>query len=218
MGTELASGKLYGNPSYALGCETVCGSRMYWKIYVDTELLGPEYEEVPFRRISSTKLTEITVPKHFATLRIEMIPKDTAGGVCVGDWENPDKPVSYIMAVDMKHMYGGRRLIKDSTFKVTGGQSITIPITEYGSYSFEFSPHEWGEDCNKPNKGNKKWIIKVIDPSGQDTNGGSNDFDDEPIEPNQDDERETLFEAYYYPVAMIAGLGVFIAVSALFKE
>lgn len=206
MATELTNGTLLGNPSYAFGCETVCGTKMKWSLNVNQDDINVR---------GGVKKSFIKVQKFNSNFIINMEAEDTAGGVCTGKWKTPDKPQSYVMEVTVKHMYQGKRLLKDSEFLVVSGQPTIIPITEYGSYTFEFEAHEWGEDCNKPSN-TQKWTVSVEEP--ETTQPPTQNGNGEPPITIQPDDNEELFDPIFYPIAMIAGIGAFVVVSSLFPR
>ena len=153
MTTWLKEGELYGKPSVAAGCETVCGVEQKWSIGITGDI------EKPVRNLS--KRTEVKATPYQNQLVLQMIPFDSSGGTCTSNWSETANPFSHKMQVTMSHWKNNRRIVKDLEYVLTGGESsqIYIPITDYGSYIFEFKTLEWGEDCNKPTGTDKYTII-----------------------------------------------------------
>ena len=211
MTTWLKEGELYGKPTVAAGCETVCGVEQKWSIGITGDI------EKPIRNLS--KRTEVKATPYQNQLVLQMIPFDSSGGTCTSNWSETANPFSHKMQVTMSHWKNNRRIVKDLEYVLTGGESsqIYIPITDYGSYIFEFKTLEWGEDCNKPT-GTDKYTIIVKEKTN---NNNSNPPINPPviIEPLTDDTEEIKpMSPAIIPIAMIMGIGIILAVSSAMNE
>lgn len=211
MVTWLKEGELYGEPSVVTGCETVCGVKQKWAIGITGDI------EKPVRNLS--KRTEVKATPYQNQLVLQMIPSDSSGGTCTSNWSKTANPFSHKMEVTMSHWKNNRRIVKDLEYVLTGGESsqIYIPITDYGSYIFEFKTLEWGEDCNKPT-GTDRYSIIIKEKPQKD-----NPIVDPPIidiDPLTDDveEVEKKFNPIVIPIAMVFSVGVILAVSTVMEE
>ena len=193
--TWITSGTLKGNPIYNYGvgsggCETTCGNKQNWKLGVSGK--------VP-------KRTTIKVKPYTHNFIVSLSVQDTEGGACVGSWKDSASEQKHKIEVKVT-IYGKDGGTSENTYLVIGGSSVLIPISGYGRYKFVIKTDEWGEECNKPKNTSTKYI--VVSPPDVTDNDGDNDNDD-------DGNGDTgLIDTYKYPLAMLIGAGVIVAISA----
>jgi hypothetical protein len=99
--------------------------------------------------------------------------------------------------------------MKDSTYQITGGTPLSIPIDSYSSYIMKFKTNEWGEECKKP-EGSVQYTL--INQEEKISNGGGGNGGG-----NGDEEVSPLITPLKLTVAMLAGGGVFLATYSIFK-
>ena len=192
--TKLKSGTLKGNPSYSLGCETVCGTKQNWSLSISPAITGNR--------------SRIKAKKFMSAFTISMNAESTAGGVCTGSWEKVNDPAKHQIEVILK-IYDGNTILSNNTYFVRGGSPVSIPITEFGRYNFTIKTKEWGEECNKP-KNTSTVNIYVEESTSQQDNGGNNGGDD-------DSSSFLDIDKAKYVLATAIGAGVMILVSNLIK-
>ena len=197
----LVNGTLKGNPSSFMGCETVCGVKQNWKIGITPT---PTYK--PSKRINRTFIKATPFINNFI---ISLDVEDTSGGACISKWKTSKPQSSHKVSIKLQQYAQDKKPIKDSNFILVGGSTISIPISQYGSYLFEISSLEWGEECNKPSK-TAKWTIVVEEPNTKQNNLADDGADDETT--------TTLINSALYPIAMLGGAGVIIAISSLMSS
>lgn len=109
----------------------------------------------------------------------------------------------------LQKFQGSQRIMKDSTYQISGGTPLSIPIDSYSSYIMEFKTNEWGEECKKPEGSVQYTLINQKEKisNGNNGNGGG----------NGDEEVSPLITPLKLTVAMLAGGGVFLATYSIFK-
>ncbi len=109
----------------------------------------------------------------------------------------------------LQKFQGSQRIMKDSTYQISGGVPLSIPIDSYSSYIMKFKTNEWGEECKKPEDSVQYTLInqeeKIL--NGNDGNGGGNDGE----------EVSPLITPLKLAVTMLAGGGVFLTMYSIFK-
>jgi len=109
----------------------------------------------------------------------------------------------------LQKFQGSQKIMKDSTYQITGGTPLSIPIDSYSSYIMKFKTNEWGEECKKP-EGSVQYTL--INQEEKISNGGGGNGGG-----NGDEEVSPLITPLKLTVAMLAGGGVFLATYSIFK-
>lgn len=197
--TKLKSGTLKGNPSYFAGCETVCGTKQHWNISITPAISGSK--------------TRFKVKKFLSALIISMNAESTEGGACTGSWGDVSNPAKHQIEIILK-IYDGTKILSNNSYFVRDGSPVSIPITEYGRYNFSIKTKEWGEECNKPK--NESSVNLYIEESKDDQNGGGNGGRNGGVD-DGGGEGNALISPLKWTLAILAGGGIFLALSSTFK-
>tara|TARA_Y100000992_G_C21247529_1_gene484095 strand:- start:255 stop:890 length:636 start_codon:yes stop_codon:yes gene_type:complete len=202
--TWIKSGTLTGKPTVVAGCETLCGTKQYWKIGVTPEL--------------PNKRTRFLTELYSRSFIISLNAKDTSGGACVSSWSDVE---------DLsKHSITVKVMINDNSEKINeyivfGIEDFLIPITEYGKYTFEIETREYGLDCKKPKNTSKVnlWAMEDGNKNNNNTNEGNGE-----LEGGNENSNNTLepltwggIEAYKFPLAMLIGAGTLLTIISIKK-
>ena len=112
----------------------------------------------------------------------------------------------------LQKFQGSQRIMKDSTYQISGGLPLSIPIDSYSSYIMEFKTNEWGEECKKPEGSVQYTLINKGEKISNESNGNNGNGGGEGSE-----EVSPLITPLKVTVAMLAGGGVFLVMSSIFK-
>tara|TARA_S200002703_G_scaffold52259_1_gene45291 strand:+ start:5929 stop:6456 length:528 start_codon:yes stop_codon:yes gene_type:complete len=125
------------------------------------------------------------------------------------DVEGDSAIQKHSVKMTLQKFQGSQRIMKDSTYQISGGMPLSIPIDSYSSYIMKFKTNEWGEECKKPEGSVQYTLINQEEKisNGHDGNGGGND----------NEEVSPLITPLKLTAAMLAGGGVFLATYSIFK-
>ena len=109
----------------------------------------------------------------------------------------------------LQKFQGSQRIMKDSTYQISGKLPLSIPIDSYSSYIMKFKTNEWGEECKKPEGSVQYTLINQKEKisNGNIGKGGG----------NEEEEVSPLITPLKLSVAMLAGGGFFLATYSIFK-
>jgi len=113
------------------------------------------------------------------------------------------------VTMTLQKFQGSQRIMKDSTYQISGKLPLSIPIDSYSSYIMKFKTNEWGEECKKPEGSVQYTLINQKEKisNGNIGKGGG----------NEEEEVSPLITPLKLSVAMLAGGGFFLATYSIFK-